>query len=411
MAPPTASGGLRAEAVTGLELCEQALFACGRRPGACLQAGQAHSAPHRVTNERGAWLRARAQLRLLQLPVPDGDRRVLLGRVRGPADQQHQLRPVRLLLRQPAQRAGARPRRPVSPLSNKRRSWRARRWARAAPGALCSVPARGPLPCERCCQPRLSSMRIPCADGAAHGRQPARPPAPAWLTHPWHCLAACMPRTLASLRCATTAGQSARPIGACTAQRVIRPLPGSVQGPTLILTCSLLLPRVQNAHCGACLTRRGARGRAQTAQCVAGNCIATCLSAALTKCQTGSGPFCANLQTDPNYCGSCANSCPADPNSRGTRVCTAGVRARRAPAPAPAPRSPDMPGAPCVHARPARRSVARAQRAVTVPKRVRRPPCCCQGSALPCARSCRHSGCPCARCAVYILRLAAALGS
>ena len=66
--------------------------------------------------------------------------------------------------------------------------------------------------------------------------------------------------------------------------------------------------------------------RAQTAQCTNGNCIATCLSPALTQCLTGSGPFCANLQTDPNYCGNCATSCPSDQNNRGTRVCTAGVR-------------------------------------------------------------------------------------
>lgn len=69
--------------------------------------------------------------------------------------------------------------------------------------------------------------------------------------------------------------------------------------------------------------------RAQVAQCTNGNCIATCLSPALTQCLTGSGPFCANLQTDPNYCGNCATSCPSDQNNRGTRVCTAGVRAPR----------------------------------------------------------------------------------
>ena len=66
---------------------------------------------------------------------------------------------------------------------------------------------------------------------------------------------------------------------------------------------------------------------AQTAQCTAGNCIATCLSSALTQCQTGQGPFCANLQTDPNYCGSCVKSCPSDANNHGSRLCTGGVRA------------------------------------------------------------------------------------
>ena len=74
---------------------------------------------------------------------------------------------------------------------------------------------------------------------------------------------------------------------------------------------------------------RDACARAQVAQCTNGNCIATCLSPLLTQCLTGSGPFCANLQTDPNYCGSCATSCPSDQNNRGTRVCTAGVRAPR----------------------------------------------------------------------------------
>ena len=50
-----------------------------------------------------------AQLRVLRVPVPDCQRRVLQRRVRGPADQLHQLRPVRLLLRQPAQHPGVQP--------------------------------------------------------------------------------------------------------------------------------------------------------------------------------------------------------------------------------------------------------------------------------------------------------------
>ena len=51
-------------------------------------------------------LQCGAQLRVLRVPVPHRQRRVLQRRVRGPADQLHQLRPVRLLLRQPAQHPG-----------------------------------------------------------------------------------------------------------------------------------------------------------------------------------------------------------------------------------------------------------------------------------------------------------------
>ena len=51
-------------------------------------------------------IRVGVQLRVLRIPVPHRQRRVLQRRVRGPADQLHQLRPVRLLLRQPAQHPG-----------------------------------------------------------------------------------------------------------------------------------------------------------------------------------------------------------------------------------------------------------------------------------------------------------------
>lgn len=42
-------------------------------------------------------------------------------------------------------------------------------------------------------------------------------------------------------------------------------------------------------------------------------------------CATNSGPFCANLQTDPNFCGACNTTCPSDSNARGVRSCKAGV--------------------------------------------------------------------------------------
>ncbi|KAK9832641.1 hypothetical protein WJX81_006436 [Elliptochloris bilobata] len=83
--------------------------------------------------------------------------------------------------------------------------------------------------------------------------------------------------------------------------------------------------QTSSTNCGQCGFFCVSLPNVQTAQCTNGNCIATCLSAALTQCQTGQGPFCANLQTDPNYCGSCVNPCPSDKNGRGTRICQAGV--------------------------------------------------------------------------------------
>ena len=56
--------------------------------------------------ERPWLIRVWAQLRVLLIPVPHRQRRVLQRRVRRPADQLHQLRPVRFLLRQPAQHPG-----------------------------------------------------------------------------------------------------------------------------------------------------------------------------------------------------------------------------------------------------------------------------------------------------------------
>jgi hypothetical protein len=57
----------------------------------------------------------------------------------------------------------------------------------------------------------------------------------------------------------------------------------------------------------------------------AGLCTVKCLRATLTPCATNSGPFCANLNTNPNFCGSCNTTCPSDLNNQGTRVCTDGT--------------------------------------------------------------------------------------
>jgi hypothetical protein len=53
----------------------------------------------------------------------------------------------------------------------------------------------------------------------------------------------------------------------------------------------------------------------------AGQCQITCLSPELYPCFTNAGPLCINNRTDPNFCGSCTTTCPADSHGHGTRIC------------------------------------------------------------------------------------------
>ena len=41
-----------------------------------------------------------------------------------------------------------------------------------------------------------------------------------------------------------------------------------------------------------------------------------CSASDPTACTTNSGKFCANLNTNPNFCGSCNKTCPSDTNNR-----------------------------------------------------------------------------------------------
>ncbi|BDA44528.1 probable protein GRIM REAPER at C-terminar half [Coccomyxa sp. Obi] len=81
------------------------------------------------------------------------------------------------------------------------------------------------------------------------------------------------------------------------------------------------------ANCGACGFKCATIPGVQTATCSNSACTVTCVkpNPPVQACATNSGPFCANLQTDPNFCGSCNTTCPSDANARGSRSCTDGV--------------------------------------------------------------------------------------
>ncbi|CAL5224936.1 g7705 [Coccomyxa viridis] len=125
----------------------------------------------------------------------------------------------------------------------------------------------------------------------------------------------CRPRDMTS-GCETNTGSDFNNCGAC----------GNVcaDGQTCCNGVCVDLNTDQN-NCGVCNFLCNTIPGTQTGVCTGGQCTVSCDPSAPTTCQTNSGLFCVNLNSNPNFCGTCNTTCPSDINNRGTRLCSNGT--------------------------------------------------------------------------------------